>query len=68
MRDLRFYVFSTVFQSYQDDGRVIMKSCAPWNHVYDWKVLSLERGLNKGPLHQRARAQPTKLPGLLGTD
>ena len=24
----RFYVFSTVFQSYQDDGRVIMKGSA----------------------------------------
>ena len=25
--ELRFYVRSTVFQSYQDDERLIMKSC-----------------------------------------
>ena len=46
VHDLRFYVFSTVFQSYQDYGRVILKSCVPWNHVYEWKGLHLERGLN----------------------
>ena len=26
--------FSTVFQSYQDDGRLIMKDCEQWNFVY----------------------------------
>ena len=31
MDDLQFYVFSTVFQSYQDDGQVIMKGCVQWN-------------------------------------
>ena len=25
----------TVFQSYQDDGWVIMKSCVPWNPIYN---------------------------------
>ena len=25
----------TVFQSYQDDGRMIMKGCVQWNPVYD---------------------------------
>ena len=35
MDDLRFYVISTVFQSYQDDGRMIMKGCVQWNPVYD---------------------------------
>ena len=25
--------FSTVFQSYQDDGRMIMKGCVQWNLV-----------------------------------
>ena len=29
-----FTSFSTVFQSYQDDGRMIMKGCVQWNPVY----------------------------------
>ena len=28
-----FTSFSTVFQSYQDDGRLIMKGCVQWNSV-----------------------------------
>ena len=27
--------FQTVFQSYQDDGLVMMKGCVQWNSVYD---------------------------------
>ena len=34
MDDLRFYVLSTVFQSYKDDGRLITKGCVQWNCVY----------------------------------
>ena len=34
MYDLRFMSFSKVFQSYQDDGRLIMKGCVQWNSVY----------------------------------
>ena len=29
-----FTSFSTVFQSYQDDGRLIMKGCVQWSPVY----------------------------------
>ena len=29
-----FMSFSTVFQSYQDDGRMIMKGCVQWDPVY----------------------------------
>ena len=29
-----FTSFSTVFQSYQDDVRMIMKGCVQWNSVY----------------------------------
>ena len=29
-----FTSFSAVFQSYQDNGRVIMKDCVQWNPVY----------------------------------
>ena len=34
MDDLRFYSFSTVFQSYQDDEGLIMKGCVQWSSVY----------------------------------
>ena len=47
-----FTSFSTVFQSYQDDGRMIMKGCVQWNPVYDRKDLRLRRGSNPGPLDQ----------------
>ena len=30
-----FRSYSTIFQSYQDIGRVIMKGCVQWNLVYD---------------------------------
>ena len=32
-----FSSFSTVFQSYQDDGKVTMKDCMQWNPVYSSK-------------------------------
>ena len=31
-----FTSFSTLFQSYQDDGRIIIKGCVQWNPVYDY--------------------------------
>ena len=31
-----FMFFSTVFQSYQDDGWVIMNGCVEWNPVYGY--------------------------------
>ena len=31
MDDLIFTSFSTVFQSYQDDVRMIIKGCVQWN-------------------------------------
>ena len=46
-----FLIFLTVFQSYQHDGRVIIKRCVLWNYVYDWKGLRLERGSNPDPLN-----------------
>ena len=40
-----FMSFSTVFQSYQYDGRLIMKCCMQWNSVYGQQdfVLSGDR-------------------------
>ena len=29
-----FRSFLTIFQSYQDDGRLIMKGCVQWNYAY----------------------------------
>ena len=31
-----FTSFSTVFRSYQDDERLIMKGCVQWSPVYGW--------------------------------
>ena len=36
-----FTSFSTVFQSYQDDGWVIMEGCVQWNLVYRRKDFRL---------------------------
>ena len=41
-----FISFSTVFQSYQADVRVLMKGCAQWNLVYDRKDYRLKGGSN----------------------
>ena len=32
-----FMSFSTVFQSYQEDGQVVMKGCVQWKPVCDSK-------------------------------
>ena len=40
MNDLRF---STVFQSYQVDERLIMKGCVQWNSVYGREDFALSR-------------------------
>ena len=49
-----FTPFSTVFKSYQDDGRRIMEGCAQWNPVNgQWlRLFRRERGSNLGPLDQ----------------
>ena len=43
-----FTPFSTVFQSYQDNGWVIIKGCVPWNLVYGWEIFRLKRDSNPG--------------------
>ena len=42
MDDVIFTSFSTVFQSYQDNGRVKMEGCVQWNPVCDLKDSRLE--------------------------
>ena len=43
--------FSTVFQSYQDDERLIIKSCVQWSSVYVEKILP-HTGIKFDPLDQ----------------
>ena len=48
MDDLRFYVFSTVFQSYQDDGQMIKKSAdSRWTVVSFWRKYVHEVLINR---------------------
>ena len=49
-----FISFSTMFQSYQDNGRVIMKGCVPWNLMYGGKDFHFHCESNAGPLDQQA--------------
>ena len=42
--------FSTVFQSYQVDGRLIVKGCVQWNFTVE--KISPRAGIELGPLDQ----------------
>ena len=44
MDDLGFYILSTLFHSYQDNGWMIMKGCVQWNPIYEWKDPRLRQG------------------------
>ena len=54
-----FTSFSTVFQSYQDDGRLIMEDCVQWNSAYQsyWTDTISWQNLQRGiiPLKYRWR-------------
>ena len=52
--DLEFYILLIVFQSYQDDGWVIMNGCVQWMPVYD----------RKDPCLRWARTGTTRSAGL----
>ena len=62
-----FTFFSTVFQSYQDDGRMIMKVCVQWNPIYgleDFASTGLEfrtAGLVDQCLSHRATRAPSHI-------
>ena len=58
-----FTSLSTLFQSYQNDGRVIMKSCVQWNPVYEVKG-RLRRGLVPGLLEDSV-SKLVRIIGLL---
>ena len=46
-----FTSFSTVFQSYQDHRRMIMKGCVQWN-PFTVEKISPRAGIESGPLDQ----------------
>ena len=46
-----FTSFSTAFQSYQDNGRLIMKGCVPSAPLSVEKIM-LQAGIKLGPLDQ----------------
>ena len=50
MDELGFYVPSTVFQSFQDDGRVNMKGSVQWSAVKIREESRLQRDSNPWPL------------------
>ena len=61
MNNLRFYaLFNSVFQSDQDDGRVITKDMC--NGIFS--KIPPARVSNPGPPDQRSSPEPTELPGL----
>ena len=51
-----FLSFLTVFQLYQNDGCVIVKSCLQWDPVGNYKDPCFQRVSNSGQLHQQASA------------
>ena len=46
--------FSTEFESYQDNDKVIMKGCVQWNLVYGRGDVRLKGGSNPRSLDQQA--------------
>ena len=46
-----FTSFLTVFQSYQDDGKLIIKGCMQWNSIYGREHFA-SSGIELGPLDQ----------------
>ena len=53
--------FSTVFQSYQEDGWMIMKGCVQWNAFYVEKISS-HAGLHLATARSIGQCL-TELPG-----
>ena len=51
-----FTSFTTIFQSYLDTGRVIVKGCLQWNPVYERKEFCLQES-NSEPLDQQASTE-----------
>ena len=56
MDDWQFYIFFTVFQSYQlQDGVMVkMEGYVQWNPVNSWKDFHLQQVLNPEPLAKQA--------------
>ena len=67
MDDLQFYIFSTVFQSYQDDARRTCdnKRLCAMKIILPLKISPPQSGLNPGATTSVASTKPTEL--LVGT-
>ena len=63
--DSNFTASATVFQSYQDNGKVMLRGSVRQIHVYGLADFRFHRESNPGPNDQRARAYPTEQLGLL---
>ena len=57
-----FMSFSTIFQSYQDDGWMIMKGVCN-GAPFTVEKISVKRGLNPGPLDSRLALNPLSYRG-----
>ena len=53
-QEILLYYYYYLFESYQDDGRVIQKGCVQWNPSYHWKDSRLQPVSKPGPLYQQA--------------
>ena len=60
--------YSKVLQSYQDDGRVILKDSVQWNPVYGRKDVSLRRVSKPGKVDQQASALHSEILAFLSTE
>ena len=56
MDELGFYVPSTVFQSFRDNGRVNMKGSVQWSAVWVREESRLQRDLNLRPRDPKSGA------------
>ena len=53
-----FTSFSTVFQSYQDDGRMKMKGCVQWNPIYGYEDFASSEARTRGCSISRPALNP----------
>ena len=57
-----------VYQSYHDDGMVIMRGCIQWNPINSWQGFPSPAGLKSGPLDQQTRPRGYKTFFMLNSD
>ena len=68
MDELGFYVPSTVFQSFRDDGRVNIKGSVQWSAVWVQEESRLQRDSNPQPRDPKSAALTARPCGRFGPD